>query len=130
MLKLSDAGWASVASFPIDALQRRMMSRVSDQSYLQIRQRLANSLSVSCFIGHVFNAPYPSMVRSFGDTSNGCIPLVHLDFDHGMIIAVQPVPFAAFRRSPNFIPAAGTSSSGELFLSMAIVQRRKVADFG
>jgi hypothetical protein len=121
LLRLSDAGRASIESFPVDALQRRMMGRLSDQSYLQVRQRLVNSLGVSCFIRHVFNAPYPSMVRAFGNTSNDCVPLVHLDFDHGMITAVDPSPFAAFRLSPNFVHAAGTALSRDLFLSMAIV---------
>jgi hypothetical protein len=120
-LRLSDGGRASIESFPVDALKRRMIGRLSDQSYLQMRQLLANALGTSCFLRHVFNAAYPSMVRALGSTSGDCLPLVHLDFDHGMITAADPAPFAAFRLSPNLMCAAGLSLSRDLLLSTAII---------
>jgi hypothetical protein len=120
LLRLTEAGRASIESFPVDALKRRMMTRLSQQGYLQMRPRLARSLSIFCFIRHLFNAPYPSMLRAFGNSSTDCIPLVHLDFDHGMITSLEASPFSSFRLSPNFVNAIGGSLNGEVFITMAI----------
>jgi hypothetical protein len=76
----------------------------------------------------MFNAPYPSMSRAFVNITSDCIPLVHLDFDHGLITAVDPSPFSAFRLSPNLMTAVGNSLSGEIFITMALVAKALTAN--
>jgi hypothetical protein len=123
LLRLTADGRASAASFPVYTLKKRLVAKLSAQGFALMRPRLANSLSLSACLRHIFNAPYPSMQRAFANITSDCIPLMYLDFDHGMITAVEKTPFAAFRLSPNFANAVGESLGGELLLTVAVVAK-------
>jgi hypothetical protein len=122
-LAIGDAGRAAAAALPRDSLRRAIAGRLDEQSFLRLRGRFADALGGSCIVRHVFNATYPSLERAFANTAGNCVPIVHLDFDHGMIADVEEAPFAAFRVSPNFVCAAGLARAAELSLAVAVVAK-------
>jgi hypothetical protein len=82
-LHLTAEGIASIRTFPVDALKQSMLCSLSEDDYLRIRPNLAKSLSISCMARHIFNTPYPSIHKCFGNATSDCIPLLHSDYDHG-----------------------------------------------
>jgi hypothetical protein len=74
-------------------------------------------------VRHVFNGPYPSMQKSFVGVVSDAVPVVHLDFDHGMITDVDEGVFASFRMSPNVMHAIGESGNGECVMAVAVVAK-------
>jgi hypothetical protein len=122
-LHLTELGQEGVHSFPNSALKNKMLCNLSEDDYLKMRPSLAKSLSLSCVLRHLFNAPYPSMQKCFGNVTSNCIPLLHSDYDHGMITSTEPAPYSSFRMSPNLVVALGTSLNGECLLTMAVVAK-------
>lgn len=122
-LHLTESGKERIKEIPTDAIKRLMLEIFPEEDYLKMRANLARSASVACFIRHLFNARYPSMQRCLGCAVSGIIPILHSDFDHGMITSTEESPFTAFRVSPNIVSSLGMSLKGDSLLTMAAVAK-------
>ena len=122
-LHITPEGRERIKEIPGDAIKRLMLQVFPEDDYLKMRASLAKSTSVSCFIRHLFNARYPSMQRCLGCAVSGIVPILHSDFDHGMITSTEESPFTAFRISPNIVSSLGMSLKGESLLTMAVIAK-------
>jgi hypothetical protein len=118
---LTDGGRPNIAAFPRDALKLRMLARLSRQGFIQLQSRLAREFALAGVLRHLFNAPYPRLDRTLCSVASNCIPLLYLEFDHGMIAAVNRHHGSAFRLSPTLATALGGAVDGECPMTVAIV---------
>jgi hypothetical protein len=122
-LHVTDAGRESIASFPQDAVKRRILLKLSPNDFLRVRARLASSMGTILMLRYSFNAPFPSMQRTIDNMTYDCSYLLHSDWDHGEITATEPVQFAAFRVSPCVIYALGPALKGQCMMTMAVMAK-------
>jgi hypothetical protein len=126
VLRVTPAGKDSVGKFTNDSLKEFWVGRLTAEGFIESRQRFARSLAVCCVTRRLFNGPYPSLPRTVF-TSDG-IPVLHSDFDHGMITATDPSPYASLRLSPTVVEYLGPTLYGESIVAVGAIAKALVAN--